>query len=665
MKLDLTSLYFNGDTLTPGNTPSWGTALGQERPDYPISVDGGEELVELIVRNQIEFNPITNNKQSANIRNIEKKKILNAGRFEVVIVNGTEIKQPFFLLVVEETSGEHSGRKSLKYNNKIGENGITNELFYQKIQEYLGNESCWFAHKMFVRENRLNISVIKVSDKPVVYSDSGERKEQWEALVNDFADIKESFKFYCLNIREIKNSKTVSEYIRTMPKIKQWFISHNICESDFKIWDINADITYINNSLTGELSERWKEAAKKNDEGDFGFMMATWNRWNEFRSWYFRNIANEVSGSDRIDFYEIHKIFLSSGLKYNPHLIGRFIGSLMTKPFLILTGLSGSGKTKLAQAFVRWLCKGESQYRIIPVGADWTNREPLLGYPNALEPDKYVKPESGVLDLIIQASQQPELPHFLILDEMNLSHVERYFADFLSVMESKEEIPLISESAFENDVPAKLKVPSNLFIIGTVNIDETTNMFSPKVLDRANTIEFRVTQDEMQNFLGDIKEINMDAFTGKGAPMAKSFLKMASNKNFTADSTINDTLVQFFGELKKTGAEFGYRSATEILRLIHQLTILDASMTKEQKIDIAIMQKLLPKLHGSRRKLCPVLEKLGMFCISGDLKIVKDVFERVDFDFNTTNVLYPLSLEKISRMYRSAIDNGFASFAEA
>lgn len=353
-----------------------------------------------------------------------------------------------------------------------------------------------------------------------------------------------------------------------------------------------------------------------------------------------------------------------SGLNYLPELLYRFIASLLTKPFVILTGLSGSGKTKLAQAFVHWICQDESQYRIIPVGADWTNREPLLGYPNALKPEEYVKPDSGVLGLIIQANHQPDLPHFLILDEMNLSHVERYFADFLSVMESKEEIPLHS-GEIENGVPAKLKVPSNLFIIGTVNIDETTNMFSPKVLDRANTIEFRVTQDEMKNFLGNIRDINMDALTEKGAGMAKSFLDMAANKDFATDGDINAALVQFFGELKKTGAEFGYRSATEILRLIHQLTVLDASLTKEQKIDIAIMQKLLPKLHGSRRKLCPVLETLGSFCVTGDVKIVKDVFEKPDFDYNGANVLYPLSLEKISRMYRGAIDNGFASFAEA
>lgn len=392
---------------------------------------------------------------------------------------------------------------------------------------------------------------------------------------------------------------------------------------------------------------------------------------SENETYYLKHVTaykNYSATQSEMNLNQLNTDLSNAGLKILDKLVIRFVSSLLTKPFVILTGLSGSGKTKLAQAFVQWICQDKSQYCIIPVGADWTNREPLLGYPNALKTEEYVKPDSGVLDLIIQANNQPELPHFLILDEMNLSHVERYFADFLSSMESKEDIPLYAEGTVQNGVPAKLKVPSNFFIIGTVNIDETTNMFSPKVLDRANTIEFRVTRDEMEKFLQSIRDIKMDDLRGKGAGMAKSFLEMASSKEFvTAEiETINAKLVQFFGELKKTGAEFGYRSATEILRLINQLTVLDNNLTTNQKIDIAIIQKLLPKLHGSRRKLCPVLETLGTFCVNEKLNFVKDVLGKDDFDFEKhLDVLFPLSLEKIARMHKSAIDNGFASFAEA
>lgn len=357
----------------------------------------------------------------------------------------------------------------------------------------------------------------------------------------------------------------------------------------------------------------------------------------------------------------------TSGLTLNALLATRFVSSLLTKPFVILTGLSGSGKTKLAQAFVQWICRDNSQYKIVPVAADWTNREPLLGYPNALNAAEYVRPDSGVLDLVLEAARHPDSPYFLILDEMNLSHVERYFADFLSVMESGADIPLHASNGSDIDVPQKLPIPSNLFIIGTVNIDETTNMFSPKVLDRANTIEFRIDENEMSHFLNDIKPLNITVLNAEGAAMAGDFLKMAADKSLNTEdaSHINNELVRFFSELKKTGAEFGYRSATEIIRLIYQLNKVDQALSTAQKLDIAIIQKLLPKLHGSRRKLCPVLEVLAGFCISGDISVQKDVFEKEDFDFKSAAVTYPLSLEKITRMYRGAVDNGFASFAEA
>ena len=250
---------------------------------------------------------------------------------------------------------------------------------------------------------------------------------------------------------------------------------------------------------------------------------------------------------------------------------------------------------------------------------------------------------------------------------MNLSHVERYFADFLSVMESNEEIPLYADGTVNNGVPSKLKVPSNLFIIGTVNIDETTNMFSPKVLDRANTIEFRINNGEMKDFLDKSIELNMKSLLAQGAKMAQSFINLSNNKSFTTKDLdeINKKLLNFFSELQKTGAEFGYRCASEILRLINQLDTLEKNLKTSEKIDIAIMQKLLPKLHGSRRKLTPILEKLGSFCLKEDLEVVKDIFERDDFNYSSNLVLYPLSLEKIARMYKGAVDNGFASYAEA
>lgn len=361
-----------------------------------------------------------------------------------------------------------------------------------------------------------------------------------------------------------------------------------------------------------------------------------------------------------------------TGLIYTPELIKRFAFSLMTKPFVILSGLAGSGKTQLAITFAKALVEDcGKQLCTVSVGADWTNREPLLGFPNALQHNQYVRPESRVLDLLIEANkpENKNKPYFLILDEMNMSYVERYFADFLSAMESKEAIPLWNgcpepenEDDDWDDTPTNIKLPNNLFIIGTINVDETTYMFSPKVLDRANVIEFKISADEMSSFLNEMKDVHPEIIISKCANMAASFVEIASKNNLDKDSNAIETLKRFFEELKNVNAEFGYRSATEIFRFICQAKNNDdtANKIKDNEIlDAAIVQKLLPKLHGSRKKLEPVLKQLWRLCFDGadsDGQISSDNIDKAKFKE---------SADKIWRMYESASANGFTSFAEA
>ena len=406
---------------------------------------------------------------------------------------------------------------------------------------------------------------------------------------------------------------------------------------------------------------------------------------------------------DLLDFQEKSQ---EAGLVFSNQLIQRFVASLCTKPFVICSGLSGSGKTKLAQAFVQWISVDDSQYVIVPVGADWTNREPLLGYPNGLDPKSYVTPDSGALQLILEASKEENQnkPYFMILDEMNLSHVERYFADFLSIMESKEKLKLYSgekrytqytkDDEFDEEyfIPYEIEWPNNLFIIGTVNIDETTYMFSPKVLDRANVIEFRITPKEMDKFFKERKELNMKELFldrdkskgGAGQNMAENFFQLAEVKTITKIPEIegdDNILNKFFEELQIVGSEFGYRSATEIELLITKLgnnglIVKDGeSMENNTKIDIAIMQKLLPKLHGSRKKLVGPLETLGGFCLvringsqpddQNKTKTLYQQFISEKRDSAKWEIKYSISFEKIERMLKNVIENGFTSYAEA
>ena len=347
------------------------------------------------------------------------------------------------------------------------------------------------------------------------------------------------------------------------------------------------------------------------------------------------------------------KQILSTGLIYSPTLIKRLAYSLMAKPFVILSGLAGSGKTQLALAFAKCLSENiKEQVCTVSIGADWTNREPLLGYPNALKENEYVLPESGVLQLLMRANDDPSKPYFLILDEMNLSVVERYFADFLSAMESGEKIKLWDNEA--GNVPKEIELSKNVFIIGTINVDETTYMFSPKVLDRANVIEFKIAPDEMEHYLGETVKIEMRKAETACADMAIDFVNKAQSQ-VAKDNKQKDVLLSFFKELKKVNAEFGYRTVNEISRYLH---FADGEMENDEAIDTAILQKLLPKLHGSRKKLVPVLTAMWKLCQNGTNK-------DITAEFNATDFKYPESAEKIQRMYNAVVDNGFTSFAEA
>lgn len=329
--------------------------------------------------------------------------------------------------------------------------------------------------------------------------------------------------------------------------------------------------------------------------------------------------ATSIKGKSQItmDISVIINLISQTGLQYSSELIKRFAFALMTKPFVILSGLAGSGKTQLALAFAKSLIKDKSQMCTVAVGADWTNREPLLGYPNALTKGEYVLPGSKVLQLLIEANKEGNhnKPYFLILDEMNMSYVERYFADFLSVIESHEEIQLWNAPA-GSEVPSSLSFPSNMFIIGTINVDETTYMFSPKVLDRANVIEFKISEDEMDSFLSNIRDIDITRIFGQASEMAADFVAKSCSPTSNSNLTIKDTLVSFFSQLKSVNAEFGYRSATEIYRFYEIAKTNDDEsdpMTDDQILDCAIVQKILPKLQTAERNFLLSSNSYGLF----------------------------------------------------
>ena len=302
----------------------------------------------------------------------------------------------------------------------------------------------------------------------------------------------------------------------------------------------------------------------------------------------------------------------------------RYIASLLAKPFVILTGNSGTGKTRIATQLASWLIKttdtGITNSLVVPVGADWTDNTKILGYFNPLTNNgtgDFIK--SDVLTFIELAKDNPKIPFFLILDEMNLSHVERYFSDFLSAMESGKPILLYKKPEnCESTVDETITLPKNLFVTGTVNIDETTYMFSPKVLDRANVIEFTPNRDDVLKIFSHKPEVQEIQPAPDG--MAEAFVELAEKvRNFencplTDDGAVLDGIFgNLYDILKPVGFEFAYRTTKEIVLYYCAVKSINDKLTTLEIIDHQIVQKILPKIHGNKKQIGELLNKLKEF----------------------------------------------------
>lgn len=317
------------------------------------------------------------------------------------------------------------------------------------------------------------------------------------------------------------------------------------------------------------------------------------------------------------DVFEFREFCLNKGFYYSEDLIRRFILSLEAKPFLIITGISGSGKSKIAELWSEYKDPEKKRSLNIAVGSNWKDNKRLLGFKNILQQEGNNYIDTNLVKLIKEANSNEMETYTILFDEMNLSHVEHYFSDFLSALESRSH-----EINLPND--EKIIWSSNIKIIGTVNIDETTYMFSPKVLDRANVIEMNGTSPIIY-IKSILKEKN------------KPYYEIKDKKWF--DEYIN-LLEGIYIALNKN---FAYRVIDEITIYIKLNTELFGNEEFNKYFDEQIYQKILPKLHGSKALLKPQLEKLKIILNEKD------------------ETAYKYSLKKINEMLTD-IQQGYASF---
>ncbi|WP_433747841.1 MrcB family domain-containing protein [Falsibacillus pallidus] len=389
---------------------------------------------------------------------------------------------------------------------------------------------------------------------------------------------------------------------------------------------------------------------------DLEQMMSYYERYIEYKNEGIdkAEVISNKSDEEMVD--HIHSYISNKGFYYNRKEIINLYLSLKTKPFVILSGISGTGKTKIVKLFAESLgaTADNGQFALIPVRPDWSDGSDLIGYRDIkgeFQPGPFTK-------VLIEANKPENLdkPYFVLLDEMNLARVEYYFSDLLSVMESREEKDgeIVSAPVVEEVEVGKLLLRNNVFIIGTVNMDETTHPFSPKVLDRANTIEYNDVVLDDFGFLRDDSDV--DAISISNEQLAGRFVKL-KDAFFDHEELVREVtslLVEANTILEPIKAHFGYRVRDEVcFYMIYNNE--GQLMSFDEAFDYQLLQKVLPRLTGNDLKTEEALKSLFRFCTGHE-------WSDDGVDLMADEGRFPKSARKLANMIPKIMHDGFTSF---
>ena len=306
--------------------------------------------------------------------------------------------------------------------------------------------------------------------------------------------------------------------------------------------------------------------------------------------------------------------------------LANFYLALLASPLVILTGISGTGKSRLPRLFSELI---GASFHSIPVKPQWDDNSDLFGYTSTLNRDAFVKGE--VTTALENAMENLSKPSIVLLDEMNLAAVEHYFSDFLSVIETRVRS---NDGIFTDTVPIDLpplqagtedpysslrdlRIPSNLRVVGTANIDETTRSFSPKVLDRAHSIEFGDVDLTAFPIIDSVSDSPAD---GAFSQLAKGLVDLKNpltvGEAYSTQRELFDHVAGLFEEirliLEPAGLSFGYRPRdAACLYMWHwDHERLKGVLPRNTALDNCILQKVLPKIFGQSERLRQSLEIL-------------------------------------------------------
>ena len=318
-----------------------------------------------------------------------------------------------------------------------------------------------------------------------------------------------------------------------------------------------------------------------------------------------------------------------------------YITAIKSKPFLLLAGISGTGKSRIVRELARACWEEDSEeykaqkpknFAMIQVKPNWHDSSELIGYVSRVSGEP-VYVAGDFLKFITKAWENLDVPHFLCLDEMNLAPVEQYFAEYLSVIESRKNIDgeIVTDAIIEKcaeqwyfDLTAKLTtnddvrtrfmnegitIPKNLIVVGTVNMDETTFSFSRKVLDRAMTIEMNEVDlegglDNKYESIGKLGEAELIGYAVEGVDV------YADNKEVC--NTAISYLKAINEKLEGTPFKVAYRTRNEfLLYVVNNLPYnkdengedIPQEMVIARALDEITNMKILSRIEGDETKV--------------------------------------------------------------
>jgi hypothetical protein len=354
---------------------------------------------------------------------------------------------------------------------------------------------------------------------------------------------------------------------------------------------------------------------------------------------------------------EVIRYVEANGFIFDPWQIATFISAVRTKPFIVLAGISGTGKTKLPRLVAN---ATGAEVIVVPVKPDWTDSSELLGYQR-INGD-FVP--GSLLRFAKKAFENPDQQFFFVLDEMNIARVEYYLAEILSHIEERKDDGtgrLVSEPLMEHildpsDPWSTVRFPENLCLVGSVNMDETTHGFSRKVLDRSFVIEFSTI--DLSN-LGNRSPLPVTTTWSRLDWRALATQLVTHPANGSADvADIIDVLVGINTFLEPAQLQIGYRVRDEIAMFclsaqgcLASFITLDSGAV--DPLDIAISMKILPRIQGGGNSIKVVLKNLYGWATA---------CEDGSSERRGTAKSFPFSAERIEMMTKRLKETGFTSY---